>query len=56
MQSNQKLKCSINLSLNQELFEEIINSLNNNSTLIKLKLNETNIDDIIILCFIIILN
>ena len=35
-----------NLSLKQELFEEIINALKNNITLIKLKLNETNIDDI----------
>ena len=34
-----------NLSLNQELFEEITNTLKKNNTLIKLKLNEVNIDD-----------
>ena len=34
-----------NLSLKQELFEDIINALKSNNTLIKLKLNETNIDD-----------
>ena len=34
-----------NLSLKQELFEDIINPLKSNNTLIKLKFNETNIDD-----------
>ena len=34
-----------NLSLNQELFEDITNTLKLNNTLIKLKLNEVNIDD-----------
>ena len=37
-----------NLSLKQELFEDISNTLKINNTLIKLKLNETNIDDIAI--------
>ena len=35
-----------NLSLNQDLFEDIIDALKKNNTLIKIKLNETNIDDI----------
>ena len=37
-----------NLSLNQEFFEEITNILKINNTLIKLKLNEVNIDDIVV--------
>ena len=35
-----------NLSLNQELFEDIANALKMNKIMTKLKLNETNIDDI----------
>ena len=37
-----------NLSFKQELFEDLSNTLKVNNTLIKLKLNETNIDDIAI--------